>query len=108
MARDLPLLAARVQRPQAHRLCARGHDFSAREETLHEAETIPPYRGDAGRYRALVATALWAGGYESHEKLGLPKDVDPIHETYLPVVQESDFQTAMQKDVAQKSHMMDR
>jgi cytochrome c peroxidase len=57
---------------------------------------------------ALAVTALWAGGYESHEKLGIPKDVDPIHETYIPIVKDNDFQTLMKQDVDQKAQIMER
>jgi cytochrome c peroxidase len=57
---------------------------------------------------AWATSALWAGGYESHEKLGIPKDVDPIHETYIPIVKDNDFQTLMKQDGDQKAQIMER
>jgi len=49
-----------------------------------------------------------AGGYESHEKMGIPKNVDPIHETYLPVMVEQDFESIMKADMKAKSKFMKR
>jgi cytochrome c peroxidase len=40
--------------------------------------------------------------------MGIPKDVDPIHETYIPVVKEQDPQTLMQQDIEQKDQVMER
>jgi hypothetical protein len=40
--------------------------------------------------------------------MGIPKDVDPIHETYLPVVQEQNPQTLMQQEIEQKDQVMER
>jgi cytochrome c peroxidase len=61
---------------------------------------------------ALICTALAgtvvAGGYESHTKMGIPEDVDPIHETYLPVMVEHSFETLMKKDVEAKPKFMER
>src|SRR6056297_378062 len=56
---------------------------------------------------ALTITAL-AGGYESHEKLGIPEGVDPIHETFLPVMIESDFEAMMKQDIEAKPKAMQR
>jgi hypothetical protein len=50
----------------------------------------------------------WGAGYENHEKMGIPKEVDPIHETYLPVMQEKNFQSTMQQDSKQKPTVMER
>jgi cytochrome c peroxidase len=58
-------------------------------------------------FTALAATVL-AGGYESHKKLGIPDDVDPIHETFLPVVADQDFQTTMKMDVDIRAKFMER
>jgi cytochrome c peroxidase len=55
-----------------------------------------------------AATWVWGAGYESREKMGLPENVDPIHETYLPVVQPQDPQMLMQQDVEQKPTIMER
>lgn len=41
-----------------------------------------------------------------HEKMGIPKDVDPIVETYMPVMIEKDFETIMKEDVADKPQVM--
>jgi cytochrome c peroxidase len=38
---------------------------------------------------------------------GVPDDVDPLVETYMPVVKQ-DFEAVMKKDVAEKSEVMDR
>jgi cytochrome c peroxidase len=54
------------------------------------------------------ASVSQPAGYENHEKLGIPEDADPIHETYLPVVKEQDFQALMQKDVEEKQRFIDR
>ena len=51
---------------------------------------------------AFALTSVWGAGYENHEKMGIPKDVDPIHETYIPVVKEQDPQTLMQQEIEQK------
>ncbi len=55
-----------------------------------------------------MAGMAFAAGYESHEKMGIPEDVDPIHETYLPVMIEDDFETMMDKDIKDKSKFMER
>lgn len=39
---------------------------------------------------------------------GLPANVDPIIRTYIPVVIEEDFQTIMERDMAEKQEFMDR
>jgi hypothetical protein len=57
---------------------------------------------------AFALTSVWGAGYENHEKMGIPKDVDPIHETYLPVVQEQNPQTLMQQEIEQKDQGMER
>lgn len=46
--------------------------------------------------------------YESNDKLGIPEGVDPIHETYLPVVKKQAFQGQMKKDKYAKSAAMKR
>ncbi|TVM14601.1 cytochrome B6 [Oceanidesulfovibrio indonesiensis] len=43
-----------------------------------------------------------------HERMGIPEDVDPIAETYMPVVIEKDFETIMEQDVADKPDVMKR
>ena len=45
-------------------------------------------------------------GYESHEKMGIPKDVDPVHATYLPVMIDKDFKTMMKDDKKKKPEVM--
>jgi hypothetical protein len=55
-----------------------------------------------------IATWVWGAGYESHKKMGIPDNVDPIHETYIPVVKERDFQTLMQQDKEQRATVLDR
>lgn len=60
---------------------------------------------------ALLASAAALGalpvlGYEDHAKIGIPEDVDPIHETYLPVMLEEDFPTITQRDVDAKPEVM--
>lgn len=64
---------------------------------------------------AIVAAALLmtsgqtqAAGYESHEKLGIPADVNPIHETYLPVMVDQNFQSMMKMDKNMKNKIMER
>jgi cytochrome c peroxidase len=57
---------------------------------------------------ACAAVTVWAQGYESHEKMGIPDDVDPGAETYMPVVQQQDFEALMQQDVAQKPEVLER
>lgn len=47
-------------------------------------------------------------GYESNEKMGLSDQVDPIHETYLPVMLKQSFAAMMEKDVADKSKFLQR
>lgn len=55
----------------------------------------------------LASSQAQGGGYESNEKMGIPGDVDPIHETYLPVMMDRDFKTMMEKDKAMKSEIME-
>jgi cytochrome c peroxidase len=55
----------------------------------------------------LVAAAAHAG-VEAKQKLGLPDDVDPGHETYLPVVPERPFPAVMRDDVNAKAKVMNR
>ncbi|MFN2309496.1 MAG: cytochrome B6 [Gammaproteobacteria bacterium] len=50
----------------------------------------------------LVSPLSLAAGYEPAEKLGLPQDTDPGHETYIPVVQDKDFQSVMKQDVTDR------
>ncbi|MFO7983114.1 MAG: hypothetical protein R6V08_06645 [Desulfuromonadales bacterium] len=57
---------------------------------------------------ATLPKTVAAGGYESHEKMGIPDDVDPIHETYLPVMVGDDFDTMMKRDVEAKPEYMER
>jgi cytochrome c peroxidase len=55
------------------------------------------------------ATALaLAENYEDPAKLGLPKGVDPVHETYLPVTQDAPFAEVRRKDVAARESAMKR
>jgi cytochrome c peroxidase len=56
----------------------------------------------------LAAGAARAAGTEPREKLGIPKDVDPGHETYLPVVPERPFADVMRDDMAKKAGVMTR
>ncbi len=56
----------------------------------------------------LSAGQAQGGGYESHEKMGIPDDVDPVHETYLPVMFDKDFKSMMEADKKVKSKIMDR
>ncbi len=58
-------------------------------------------------FTASAATVL-AGGYENHKKMGIPDGVDPIHETYLPVMVEQDFQTIMKMDIEARPKFMER
>jgi len=53
-------------------------------------------------------TEAKVSGYESHEKMGIPEGVDPIHETYLPVMPGKSFKSIMQKDVQDKPKYMER
>src|SRR6056297_210829 len=53
-------------------------------------------------------TEAKVSGYESHEKMGIPEGVDPIHETYLPVIPGKSFKSIMQKDVQDKPKYMER
>jgi len=55
----------------------------------------------------LTSTSLWAQ-YEDHKKMGIPNNVEPIHETYIPVVSDRDFKTIMEQDKKQKSAVMQR
>jgi cytochrome c peroxidase len=55
-----------------------------------------------------AATWVWGAGYESHEKMGIPDNIDPIHATFIPVVKEHDFQTLMQQDEAQRATVIER
>ena len=58
---------------------------------------------------AVFATGpAWGAGYESHEKMGIPEKVDPVHETYLPVMIEQDFESIMQQDTEQKPQVMEQ
>lgn len=41
-----------------------------------------------------------------HKKNNLPRDVDPVHDTYLPVVDKERFEDAMKKDKQEKSKIM--
>ncbi len=56
----------------------------------------------------LPAAVSLAAGYESHEKMGIPQDVDPVHATYLPVMIGHDFQAIMKKDVEMKPKVMEQ
>jgi cytochrome c peroxidase len=53
-----------------------------------------------------VLAALAQAGVENPKKLGLPESVDPIHETYLPVVPERPFRTVMDEDQKAKAGVM--
>ncbi|WP_235896761.1 cytochrome B6 [Oceanidesulfovibrio marinus] len=44
----------------------------------------------------------------SHKQMGIPDDVDPILETYMPVVIHESFKSIMDKDVAEKPEVMKR
>lgn len=52
-----------------------------------------------------VTTSPLAQSTNKH--MGIPEDVDPIHQTYIPVVTEG-FETIMKKDVAEKPDFMKR
>ncbi len=54
-----------------------------------------------------AATAAFAG-YESREKLGIGKDVDPLHETYLPVVSDRPFDEIRAQDEKEKARFEKR
>lgn len=56
----------------------------------------------------LPAVSSIQAEYESHEKMGIPEDVDPIHSTYIPVVIKESFQSTMEKDKAMKAEVMAR
>ncbi|MFW5906128.1 MAG: hypothetical protein ACOCTJ_00995, partial [Desulfobia sp.] len=56
----------------------------------------------------LASSQAQGGGYESNEKMGIPGDVDPVHETYLPVMMDQDFDTMMKKDKEMKPEIMER
>jgi len=55
-----------------------------------------------------LAPTVLAGGYESHKKMGIPEDVDPIHETFLPVMINDSFETVMKQDKEVKQKYMQR
>lgn len=63
---------------------------------------------------AIFSTALFLvsnqaqGGYEKNEKMGIPEGVDPIHETYLPVMFDQDFESMMKMDKKVKSKFSKR
>lgn len=44
----------------------------------------------------------------SHKQMGIPDDVDPIVETYMPVAIHESFKSIMDKDVADKPEVMKR
>lgn len=52
-----------------------------------------------------VILALCGYGLSSAQ---IPKDVDPIHETYIPIVIDKDFKTIMDEDSADKPKIMKR
>jgi len=56
----------------------------------------------------ILMTGQVQAGYEDRQKMGIPAEVDPVHETYIPVVQGQDFGTVMQQDVKDKPKIMDR
>ncbi len=56
----------------------------------------------------LPAANIIQAKYESNEKMGIPKDVDSVHSTYLPVVMDKDFQTTMEEDKKMKPKIMER
>jgi cytochrome c peroxidase len=56
---------------------------------------------------ALVPSAAWAGS-EPNEKLGLPKDADAVHETYLPVTADKSFAATLKQDMADKAKVMQK
>ncbi|MBM9603768.1 cytochrome B6 [Desulfopila inferna] len=56
----------------------------------------------------LPAVSSIQAEYESHEKMGIPEDVDPIHSTYIPVVIKESLQSTMEKDKAMKAEVMAR
>ncbi len=51
--------------------------------------------------------ALSAQAQSTNAHMGIPEGVDPIHQTYIPVVTES-FETIMKKDVDRKPEIMKR
>lgn len=55
-----------------------------------------------------VLPALLLAGYESPDKLGLPADVDPVAETYLPVVKHEPGPETMRKDIDKKPDVVAR
>lgn len=66
-------------------------------------------RAGCALFGMVVTAALPAfAGYESHDKLGIPKEVDPVHETYLPVVIDADPKATVAKDKEQKPAVMKR
>ncbi|BCO30720.1 cytochrome b6 [Thiohalobacter sp. COW1] len=54
--------------------------------------------GYAAALASLTLAPAWAG-YEPHEKMGLAEGVDPIAETYMPVVPDKGFEAMMKADV---------
>lgn len=56
---------------------------------------------------AFLVTPMIQAGYEPAEKLGVPKDADIGHETYIPVVSDKDFASVMKKDQEAKPTVMD-
>jgi len=56
----------------------------------------------------LVMTLVLPGICFGKMSKGLPENVDPLVETYMPVVKTQEFQTVMKKDVAEKSDVMKR
>jgi cytochrome c peroxidase len=55
----------------------------------------------------IIGVAASSPAQSSNAHMGIPEDVDPIHQTYIPVVTD-DFKTIMQKDVAAKPQFMKR
>lgn len=62
----------------------------------------------AGGATALLALSNAHAQVESAEKLGIPEDADPIHETYLPVIQDRPFEEVMQADIEARPRFMQR
>ncbi|MCB2184313.1 MAG: cytochrome B6 [Desulfobulbaceae bacterium] len=56
----------------------------------------------------LLSVAPSKAGYESNQKMGIPRNVDAIHTTYLPVMVDTEFDTMKKIDMQMKNKIMER